>query len=513
MRKRWLLPATLALAMIAALGVPMEAGAAFPGQNGKIAFSRGGENPSEQRCVLTANSNGTSEVVLLPPCDAENESKPRWSPTGTQLAYEGFGGQIDLVNSDNTNLREFFFDSGAGTTGFGWSPDGTEIAVAVYDCGEVVCESRIERVNATTGAYSTSLTTSDYVSDPDWSPNGQRIAFSKALQLYAMNPNGTGLTALAPGSPGDNQSPSWSPTGAKIAFVSNRDDENEEIYVMNADGTGQTRLTNDVAIDTSPRWSPDGKKILFESDRNENTEIYVMNADGTGQTRVTNNPAWDSTPDWQSIPVSTYVRPKGASPMRMALVPAFAQCTAPNRVHGAPLSSNSCNPPALRSTLLTTGGPEVNGKPVSASAFIRYVAITGDPGTPADEADVTIDVSLTDVLQQGTLADYTGQVQARNTIRITDKSNTPHPGGPGAGTVIEQVLRANVPCVATADPNTGATCSLSTTADAVSPGIVVEGRRSLWEMQPGQVDDPGPDGNINSLGDNVVFMKQGIFVP
>ena len=67
---------------------------------------------------------------------------------------------------------------------------------------------------------------------------------------------------------------------------------------MNADGTGQTRLTNNAGDDRSPTWSPDGQKIAFASDRDGNVEIYVMNADGTGQTNLTNNGDIDLWPDW-----------------------------------------------------------------------------------------------------------------------------------------------------------------------------------------------------------------------
>src|SRR4051794_11122649 len=82
----------------------------------------------------------------------------------------------------------------------------------------------------------------------------------------------------------------------KIAFESDRDG-NQEIYVMNADGTGQTRLTANVASDLLPAWSADGTKIAFDSDRDGGyTQIYVMNANGTGQTRLTNNAASDSIP-------------------------------------------------------------------------------------------------------------------------------------------------------------------------------------------------------------------------
>ena len=94
---------------------------------------------------------------------------------------------------------------------------------------------------------------------------------------------------------------------------------------MNANGTGQIRLTDMVGSDTSPRWSPDGKKIVFESDRDGNREIYTMNADGTSQTRVTNDPAADTAPDWQPIPINGYVRHKNATTTRASLVPAYNQ--------------------------------------------------------------------------------------------------------------------------------------------------------------------------------------------
>jgi len=86
----------------------------------------------------------------------------------------------------------------------------------------------------------------------------------------------------------------------QIAFDSDRDG-NYEIYVMNADGTGQTRLTNNPALDGAPAWSPDGSKIAFVSDRDGNLEIYVMPAAGGAATRLTNNTAGDDLPDWQPL--------------------------------------------------------------------------------------------------------------------------------------------------------------------------------------------------------------------
>jgi len=87
------------------------------------------------------------------------------------------------------------------------------------------------------------------------------------------------------------------PPRGKIAFMSDRDG-NAEIYVMNADGSNQVRLTNNSSADTDPAWSPDSKKIAFTSDRDGNDEIYVMNANGTVLTRLTHDPGTDKEPSW-----------------------------------------------------------------------------------------------------------------------------------------------------------------------------------------------------------------------
>ena len=161
MRMRWLLLAALALPMLVGALAPAEAGATFPGQNGKIAFSRGGENVSEPRCVYTANANGTAEVALLPPCDAENESKPRWSPSGTQIAYEGYGGQLDLVNARTTATCV----SSSSTPELGpRASDGLPTAARSWSaCSTAMAKGSANRgssgLNSTTGAYTTILTT------------------------------------------------------------------------------------------------------------------------------------------------------------------------------------------------------------------------------------------------------------------------------------------------------------------------------------------------------------------
>ena len=107
------------------------------------------------------------------------------------------------------------------------------------------------------------------------------------------NPSGVTARAIFTAA---SPTPTPAPCG-KIAFCSNRD-SNNEIYVMNADGSNQTRMTNNPAIDNGPSFSRDGSKIAFFSDRDGNQEIYVMNADGSNQTRLTNNPAIDYYPSF-----------------------------------------------------------------------------------------------------------------------------------------------------------------------------------------------------------------------
>ena len=207
-------------------------------------------------------------------------------------------------------------------------------------------------------------------------------------------------------------------------------------------------------------------------------------------------------------PAGAYPRPRGATPLRVSLVPAFQLCTSQNRTHGPPLAFGSCNPPALESTQLTVGTPDANGQAAASEGFARYQVLVGNPATSADEADVGIEARITDVRVQGTLADYTGTLGLVSTVRITDKNSGT---GSEPATLIDREMRAYMTCAVTAGAE-GATCSVNTSFDAIAPGTIVESRRSIWELDRVRVFDGGADGNAFSQP-NTLFATQGLFVP
>ncbi len=149
---------------------------------------------------------------------------------------------------------------------------------------------------------------------PVWSPDGSRIAlrggtliliegdYYFVVDLYVVAADGSGLTNLT-NNPAIYENQTWSPDGTKLAFTIADTDGNTDIYVIHADGSGMVNLTNDSTIRANnPAWSPDGTRIAFDAmvddDSGGAREIYVMNADGSGLVRVTNHVDYDYLPVW-----------------------------------------------------------------------------------------------------------------------------------------------------------------------------------------------------------------------
>jgi type II secretory pathway pseudopilin PulG len=222
--------------------------------------------------VYEMNADGTGQTRLTTCGCGPPNAVSNWQPT-----LSGDGTRIAFASSR---------DSGIFYEVYGMNMDGTGLKrLTTSGCGPPYAMNNWQ---------------------PAFSGDGTRIAFASSRdggafwEIYVMNADGSDqrrLTTCGCGPPYavNNWQPTFSSDGKKIAFASSRDGGTFwEIYVMNEDGTGQTRLTTNGGSTTS-NWEPhfvcDGKKIAFASSRDGGTfwEIYVMNTDGTGQMRLTTN--------------------------------------------------------------------------------------------------------------------------------------------------------------------------------------------------------------------------------
>jgi Tol biopolymer transport system component len=267
--------------------------------------------------LYVINVDGSGERMLT----SVLSTSTSWSPDGRKIAFRGPRRMPDashphpasglwVINTDGSGKRRLAHRGSDPD----WSPDGGRIAFAA--------SSKIYVVNAD-GTGQRRLAGNGRLSSPVWSPDGRKIAFLSTagtacdfcFHVYVVNADGSGERRLThnptPGSARSgpilgNFSPAWSPDGQRIAFVQRHFDPTGPdvgwVWVMSADGREQRKLTGETSLAEGRfarlSWSPDGRRLAFTSDRDGNAEVFTINSEGGGLRRLTNNPEYDGDAAW-----------------------------------------------------------------------------------------------------------------------------------------------------------------------------------------------------------------------
>ncbi len=220
----------------------------------------------------------------------------------TNLTWSSDSPQIASVGEDGTVTGAGYGHAKVTAT----APGGKTAIADVYVVGEIVVASSraapstpgkfqlyaVERSNLAQLTKLTPATDTASASDPAFSPDGSRIAFVSQrdgnAEIYVMNADGTGTTRIS-NDPQPDGRPSFMPDGQSLVFHSSRTAGKQEIWAVNVDGTALTQLTRD-SVNSSPAVSPDGQIIAYVSTRNKDGDIWLMNRDGTNQRQFTRSP-------------------------------------------------------------------------------------------------------------------------------------------------------------------------------------------------------------------------------
>jgi Tol biopolymer transport system component len=246
------------------------------------------------RSLYVMDADG-GNVTRLTGSDIDTATAPAVAPDGTRVAFVSEG-DIYVINADGSGLRRL--TEGGDAVSPTWAPDSTRLAFAqsnhMYTLAVDDDDSTPNQLPGPPGAYR----------DLHWCPQegDERLLFVQNDDIFVITASGEDRANLTRSDGVSDIEPAWSPDCERIAFASNRGEDGDwDIYVMQSDGGALSLLVDDTdrpRLDRSPTWSPDDQRIAFRSFRSGNQEIYVMQADGSDPIRLTENEAEDTAPVW-----------------------------------------------------------------------------------------------------------------------------------------------------------------------------------------------------------------------
>jgi dipeptidyl aminopeptidase/acylaminoacyl peptidase len=306
---------TLALVgvWLAILASPVQA--AWAGKNGRIAFCdfSGGD------CVITTmNADGSGRQAL------HGGFNPNWSPDGSRIVFQDGtqqGDQLFTMNPDGSAVQQVTHDGDNEDPS--WSPDGSLLVYVHYPVGH--CCPNIFTIRADgSGLRQVSSFGTDFgVREPEFSPDGQRIAFWQVgvrvgvdlSAVFIMRPDGSDIRQVTPLEL-DADHPEWSPDGSRLIFNNDAHQGVGDIFTIRPDGSGLKRLTNVIPLglaDFRPAYSPDGSMIVFNQGTSTTTLVMTMKANGGNPVVLS---ADGFGPDWGVLARGTGGRHGARAPWR-----------------------------------------------------------------------------------------------------------------------------------------------------------------------------------------------------